>query len=486
MGSNNICAQQKITNKNLVTDFGAKPNDTGNDTKAFEKAAEYINKMGGNVLLFIPKGKYWVGQKQLKYSSSANIFMLSDCKNVQIVGEKDTEIKYINRLYFGMFDTADRKKPTNINLYNPSSLENELHKTEGNDAAIKFSKNAIDIGTCFSFKFCTNIKIENIALNGNSNTFILGGYCGIGQRPYERIHYGIVINNCNNVIINKSNVSYFGTDALVVTSHSYTQKEKDNYTNTISISNSKFYASGRNNFSLTGGKNIALINCEFSNAANTRICTAPGAGISIEPEFNTVSNVLFKKCNVFGNNGCAITDGYIIDTNIVYKNCNIASSNSYAIICGSVKSVYENCIISGCVLSQYNATKSEEATKFTNCQFNDTACKDGKCFYVYLIGVTGNMQQFVNCNFSSKYLPIFYVEVQTKKTDDYILFNNCNFKFTGTSAPVLGNHSAFLVNTVIKNSDFTFNKLYPPNFTGSKNNVWYNISLNNKKIEDSK
>jgi hypothetical protein len=471
-------AQQKIVYKNLVKDFGAMPNDTANDTKAFEKAAAYIKKNGGNITLSIPKGKYLVGEKQKTFCTSNNIFLLTDCNNVQIIGEKGAEISYIDGLYFGMFDTIFKKKPTSLNKYNPGSLENELNKVDGNDAYIKFSKNAMDIGTCFSFKFCKNIKVENLKLYGNSNNFILGGYWGVGQHPFERIQYGIYINNCNNVLINNCNVSYFGTDALVVTSYPYTEKEKISFTNNVNISNSKFTKSGRNNFSLTGGKNINVQNCEFSYGANTKICTAPGAGISIEPEFNTVSNVLFTKCYVFGNGGCALTDGYIIDTNIVYKDCNISSSKSYAVICGSVNSRYENCIISGCVLSQYNATNLSYATKFTNCNFNDTACKDGKCFYVYLVGVAGNMQQFINCNFSSTFLPILFVQVPAKKIDDNILFNNCNFKFTGKAPPILGNCSAFLVNTTIKNSNFIFNKLYPPNLKESSTNIWENIFYN--------
>ncbi len=46
-----------------IKSFGAKGNGKTNDNAAFEKAAEFFNKRGGNGKLIISKGKYIVGKQ---------------------------------------------------------------------------------------------------------------------------------------------------------------------------------------------------------------------------------------------------------------------------------------------------------------------------------------------------------------------------------------------------------------------------------------
>lgn len=486
ISSSDLLLAQSTIIKNLVKDFGAKPNDNINDTKAFEKAAEYINLHKNNITLMIPKGTYLVGKHDLKYSNGINIFNLENCTNISIIGEIGTKISYINSLKFGTFDTVSKAKPTKLNDYNPSDATNNVFKKNDINTIVALSKNAMDIGNLIHLKFCSNIKILRLELYGNSDNFNFGGYWGIGSKPYERIHYGINFSNCKEVSIDSCKISYFGTDALYIGSNNYWPNEKLFVTNNIKISNSCFTRSGRNNFSLTGGYNFTITNCEFSYGATTKINTAPGAGVDIEPETNSIKNVRFSSCNIFGNGGCAITDGYNIDTNIVFKNCTISSSNTYAVYCGSVKSVYESCTISGMVLSQYSATEKQNGTKFINCNFNDAACKDGKCNYVYLVGITGKMQLFDNCSFTSKYLPLIYIEIKPNNSNEYIYFNNCTFNSTSSVKSVLGNNSSFLNYSIINNSIFKFNKNYPPNFTNAQNSSWKGVYFNGIKISDSK
>ncbi|MFZ1529039.1 MAG: glycosyl hydrolase family 28-related protein [Ferruginibacter sp.] len=61
-----LYSNAQVEYKNIKTDFGARGNGKLSDHAAFRRAAAYINKRKGNVVLFIPKGTYLLGQRILK------------------------------------------------------------------------------------------------------------------------------------------------------------------------------------------------------------------------------------------------------------------------------------------------------------------------------------------------------------------------------------------------------------------------------------
>jgi Right handed beta helix region len=473
----------KILYKNLITDFGAKPNDTINDSDAFEQAANFINTNKKNITLLIPKGNYLIGKIQKKYYNPENLFHLTDCSNIKIIGEKGAKINYINYLFFGTFDSLYKKSPSNKHFYNPSNTENnKFHKTDAT-VYLRLQNYGMDIGNCFTFDFCENIEVKEIELYGNSKNFVLGGYWGLGNRPYERMHCGIFINCSKNITLNRCKISYFGTDGMIIASQ--LNADKENFTNGIKINNCVFTKSGRNNFSLIGGSNITVNNSEFSLAATEKIITNPCAGIDIEPELSKVTNVKFENCKIWGNAGCGVTDGYVIDTSIVFKNCTITNAKFYAVITGSTNATYENCTISGTVISKNSAIEFKSGTKFINCTFTDSVCKNGKCFVgMYLIGIVGIYQTFYGCNFYSKKAPLLYAIYDEKINKGYNSYEKCNFYSTSTFISPLGNASVFVTNAKILNCNFNFKKNNSPNFKNFNSNIWKNVYFNNLKIDD--
>lgn len=129
----------QVEYKNIKTDFGATGKGLKSDHEAFRKAARYINQRKGNVVLFIPKGTYLVGQRILKPLHIVNIkwedenifvpdsidaFSLKHVKNVKITGEKGTVIKIQEAIKFGAFDPVTGNIPDEFSL--KPSVSHEL------------------------------------------------------------------------------------------------------------------------------------------------------------------------------------------------------------------------------------------------------------------------------------------------------------------------------------------------------------------------
>ena len=107
-------AQNNITK--TIQSFGAKGDGKTNDTEAFTKAAAFFNDRGGNGTLHISKGIYIVG-KQMPGNgdvyknayTGVDILAFKNVHNLLIQGEKETILKYTDKLKFGSFDPVTGK-----------------------------------------------------------------------------------------------------------------------------------------------------------------------------------------------------------------------------------------------------------------------------------------------------------------------------------------------------------------------------------------
>jgi hypothetical protein len=412
-----------------IRQFGAKPNDHLSDQKAFNQAAEFINKRKGNVKLIIPEGTYQVGPPynykahlgDIPLARQWDVFSLVNCKNVIIEGLGKTSIKFMDNIPFGCVPYRADKKDSSVH-----------------------------IGTLFRFTSCNNIALKNINTHGNNIKFRLLNNWGVGVNPYEREHEGLFVLNCQKLQVENCNFNYFGRDGVIII-----QDEDKQQTRDISFRNCNFNYNGRDGLSWCGGENVSFYNCQFSYNASGRIVTNPASGIDIEPERNgTCKNGKFIKCSFVSNGGYGIVSMNANETStMLFDSCKIYGNYNYSIVTNSPKVKFTNSEFAGTAIFSYDASSEEMGMKIINCTFRDSL--PGKKVFRggYMLSITGRYIRFSNCIFKSYVVPSLYTEIRKKSKNDHpenTIFLNCIFdanfrkKSTWDEWAFLVSHSHFV------------------------------------------
>ena len=92
-----VLTAQKTKTYNLVTDFGAKPDDKTDCYPAFVKAAAALSKAGGGSLI-IPKGKYYIGSYKIAGGPQKNTItdiIFKNCTGLTIEGNNSVDRKSV-------------------------------------------------------------------------------------------------------------------------------------------------------------------------------------------------------------------------------------------------------------------------------------------------------------------------------------------------------------------------------------------------------
>lgn len=336
----------KIITINIQRDFGAVPNDTINDNLAFEAASTFINARGGKVKLFVPKGVYLIGRQDSSQSNERyylwgyNPFMIRNCTDIEISGEKGSILKYDLGLRHGSFD--------------PRTGLSKNYSWDCRPGIPAVPSERAQLGHCFYLNTNQNVKISDLVLDGNfypetlnnMNTYkvngtntkiphfmtnkinIGGSYGGCG---WQLEHAGILILNSGNVTIRNVIIKRFGSDGILVTNNQTIPKFRN-----ILIDNCRLDYNGRTGLVLAGGDQIVIRNTKITNTAQD-FFSATANGVDIEGEGSALSpktkitNVLFDRCEISNNaNGEILTRYGIGSDNITFKNCKIFAGHRFA------------------------------------------------------------------------------------------------------------------------------------------------------------
>jgi hypothetical protein len=392
---------------NIKTDFGAKGDGITNDHLAFENASIKINKLKNNVTLIIPNGKYIVGKQLSKKNTSDiivfNILDLDSCTNIKIIGGVHTIIQFKGGFRFGSFDPVSLLK---------TSPSNNFYKPEYRN----------DIGDIIYLKYCKNVEIRNLELDGNINNMEIGG--AWGDTGFQLLHDGIILFNCEKVIVQKVNVHHFGKDGIMIGN-----KDKEVRNNQIEIQNSKFEYNGRQGLSWIGGSGLLVRNCSFSNTGrNGVVKSMPGAGVDIESEWAPINKGLFIKCKIENNYGCGFLADSGPSSDITMDSCIVTAPTMWSIWITKPNYTIKNTIICGSIVHGFNATNMMDATKYINCSFTDLY-KGINGYGRFLIEVNGIRRiNFNRCKFNAVNKKLMWVEgCTTCPKEEMPTFSKCDF-----------------------------------------------------------
>lgn len=460
-----------FSQKNVVRDiksFGAKGDGKTNDQEAFEKAATYFNKRGGNGKLIISGGIYIVGSQafaggkpnKVAYEGR-DVLHFIKIKNFQITGTANSIIRYKDSLRFGAF--------------NPATGEPYEH---GSNLFTNYSYAAF-IGRCIFIDSCDKISVSNLTLDGNNKGIITGGVWGDVGRQLP--HAGIYVVNSKNILVNKMSAHYFGLDGIYVSNKSSSEPDR------IVIQNSSFEYNSRQGFSWVGGNDVTVKNCKFNHTGRSAFASPPSAGVDIEAEVGPVANGDFTGCEFVDNMGVGLLAGSGNDSNCSFVNCTFWGATNWSIWVTKPRFNFTKCNIYGSTVHGYNSPDAENATKFNNCLFEDKSYRGKEPYGNFLVESNGARRiSYTDCNFIANTKKLCWIVLDPKSTtEEKNQFRNCSFVIKGAAYPV-NSYMAVMRGMAMKSCTFQFNHPEAKNkqyfFEGYTRGYNSNVDLGGNKI----
>lgn len=397
--------------KNLVTDFGATPNDGLDDSKAFICAAVWLNanwSTTSTIRLYIPLGVYNAGVQLAPGASFAagcttitntgcqtrlgvDMIRLTNAKNIAIFGDPGTTVIYNNGLYFGGYTIGMTPVSYPVGLTCPPTTSNVCERA--------------DIGAFINLINSSCINISNLRVSGNNTDVVAVGHLGghVSEcNGYQLGHDGIIINGSDYVSVTDVSLSNFCRDGIMIMNNfSAVNPQCPTLTNVVCNANS------RQGLSLTAGDNLLATNCQF-NRTGTVFYNNPGCGVDIEPEFSgTVNFSRFINCKFLQNAFCGmISDNHPVTVNTVdFSGCEFYASapGSWSIWPKAMQNTtFTNSTIRGAFV-HVAGTSAVDRIKFNGCFITDWNAGQpvsGWCNYLMNFGATDNDNfEFNNCKF---------------------------------------------------------------------------------------
>ncbi len=230
----------------------------------------------------------------------------------------------------------------------------------------------INPGNLFVFMNCTNVSINNVFINGNSDNYVMGGskYSG-SPAGYELHASAFYLENVQQVRFNRVHETGFGTIGIQVKNVNSVLKARDQQ---LQFTHCSFTKNGWANFYISGGRGIAIRHCRFDScgfAARGSIFTAPCSGAGFEDETGEgVQDVLLDDVTALYNKGAAFNNSYEKDSNFVIRNSRFHAIDYYIFVAAK-QTRFINCIFYSPVNFLNSSSRNREKLSFTRCTFTD-------------------------------------------------------------------------------------------------------------------
>jgi hypothetical protein len=372
----------------IKKDCGAKGDGVNNDTDAFRKAAERIQKAGGGKLV-LPKGVYLVGdqyheQGQYPYYKHKSIFQLTKVNGVTIEGRPGAIIRMRNGMRFGSFD-KDTGEP-----YDPIK-----EKTFAN-GLFADPRYAVFPGDMIEINDSQNVVLRDIELDGNSGKWILGGMYGDTGRQLPAS--GLKLYGNSNVLVKNLFTHHHGLDGIIV---GYPHMKENNAPAPHVLVNITSEYNARQGLSWVGGRGLKVIDSKFNHTGRGAFQSAPAAGLDIEAEDSICRDGMFVRCEFVNNSGCGVVAESGDGGYTTFTNCTMWGTTTWALWNSKPCMKFESCRFYGSIVHAYGSVNAPAtATQYIRCHFEDKEhLKHGVYRSDTLITHDGNAAnvRFVHC-----------------------------------------------------------------------------------------
>lgn len=203
------------------------------------------------------------------------------------------------------------------------------------------------------FTSCTNVTVEGFEVDGNVDQMTRDA--GVTEPANE----GLYLTSVQQFTAKSMYIHHMAADGVYIVDTGGLNSKNVMFANVKSLYN------GRQGMSVTGGRFITAVNCEFSytgltNAAGTAAGAygshSPGAGVDVEPNRvpATVSDytgeITFTACRFVGNVGAQViatrkAESVVIDNCWIDNKVNATLTGSYCVILGAQHGRLTNSVV---------------------------------------------------------------------------------------------------------------------------------------------
>lgn len=398
-------------------------NTAAGNTAGLDTLSDAVNAAGGGVIDFTPGKIYVVGAQEdhaavpvtefggpgglYRYIPTSTLLKLSDCKGV-IINMNGAKMIAAPGLRHGAFN-ADGTAMASANGY------------QGVGAAMAYD-------SMIWLERCTDIIVRDGELDGNANLLFKGGYHG--DSGYQLRGYGLRLVDCERWLVTNIYTHHHPADGWLMDGACATDLDEPEYGFGLNV---RSELNGRQGMSLVGGKGLTFKNCAFQfTGKNSKVdpnalhpfLSAPAEGVDIEPSGGKiVRDIEFENCRFV----CCWQGSMAADQgdakNVFFKRCTFIADLSFAVWPKKPRFKFEDCKIVGQVVNPWPSSNPADATQFVRCNFYDDAAMVPTGVAPYFAGPTS---------------PETVADTGGLGALN-VLFDRCNFTFTGPATGPFGN-----------------------------------------------
>ena len=366
--------------------FGAVGDGVTNDSAAFAEMSIAVNAGGGTVTL--QKTTYIVGGNVpdptgIYAYGPATIMDFNGCTRDLIIQGNNARLLCATGLRYGTFDPV-----TGAPTQNSMPFYGSQQRATPYDAMISISNCKGRVG------------IKELELDGNVDKLTLGG--GYGDTGWQIPASGLrLLNNVGGEFVVGVYSHHHAQDGLYLDG-------MPGRTASTQISEFTSEYNGRQGCSIVGGCNYSFTNSSFRHTGRGAVNSAPGAGVDIEAEVQSIRNVSFLRCEFSDNSGAGMVADSGDTDGATFTDCLFVGTTNWSAWPRKPHFYFSACRFVGALVNAYGDVDPERAARFDNCIFCDDPALSptGEVYKVQapIADLSDNLNvQFNQCEFTLKH-----------------------------------------------------------------------------------
>jgi hypothetical protein len=329
-------------------DFGAVGDGKTNDTHAFAKLSDEVNRRGGATISLRSGRTYIVGAQSRvgEYGwNGATILELHQLTGPLTIVGNGARLQCQPGLKFGTFDPAtgapSRRPLPNVRVAELASPYR---------------------GMIFVHDCSGPIEISDLELDGNIGALQIGGK--FGDTGWQVPAAGLFLVRNGAEIVRNVLSHRHGTDGVMIAG-SRQRATRSRFSNVRSRYN------GRLALSITAGRNYDFVDCEFSHSGRTVVQSSPGAGVDIEAETAPIRDLSFTRCKFVDNMGAGMVADSGDSEGARFTDCLFVGSTNWTVWPHKPRFSFSGCTFVGSIVATHEDDDPTRATRFVHCRFTD-------------------------------------------------------------------------------------------------------------------
>jgi hypothetical protein len=344
--------------------FGARGDGFTNDSAAFRKMSNAVNRAGGGRIV-LRRTVYLVGEQrpgfpQERYAFAPGaILQFTACTRDLIIEGNGATLRCAPGMRYGTFD---RLTGRSVELPMPNTTPGLLATPYEYMVYVELCRGAV--------------TIADLELDGAVDTLRIGGPWGDVGRQIACV--GLYLrDNVGDEIIRNLYTHHHAQDGLMIAGTAALESGASKV-----FSRVRSNANGRQGCSFIGGHGYTFSDCTFSRTGRGPLYSPPGAGFDIEAESMTIRRLRFDRCAFIDNAGCGMVADSGDSAEIVFFGCRFVGTDNWSIWSAKPSMRYERCEIVGSAVQFFGSPDPRLATQIFDCVFTDASARStgGKVF----------------------------------------------------------------------------------------------------------